>query len=155
MKLPAANNGMAHMTWICVPSEACLCQLQCLHCLLVLHLLCLNWYFSRTVCYYDIECMFSYGRRVLSLNSLGARRGLVVNFSDLQELLNGCSQLEVGYNLQMVRFHSLITSVPTDWHSHLVSLLHESRKACWSTPSVYNCPINKLKSTDIESLWYT
>jgi len=62
---------------------------------------------------------------VLSLNSLGARRGLVVNFSDLQELLNGCSQLEVGYNLQMVRFHSLITSVPTDWHSHLVSLLHE------------------------------
>jgi hypothetical protein len=92
---------------------------------------------------------------VLSLSSLGARRGLVVNFSDLQELLNGCSQLEVGYNLQMVRFHSLITSVPTDWHSHLVSLLHESRKACWSTPSVYNCPINKLKSTDIESLWYT
>jgi len=33
---------------------------------------------------------------VLSLNSLGERRGLVVNFSDLQELLNGCSQLEVG-----------------------------------------------------------
>ncbi|TVU48468.1 hypothetical protein EJB05_08106, partial [Eragrostis curvula] len=32
--------------------------------------------------------------RVLSLNSLGERRGLVVNFSDLQELLNGCSQLE-------------------------------------------------------------
>jgi len=31
---------------------------------------------------------------VLSLNSLGERRGLVVNFSDLQELLNGCSQLE-------------------------------------------------------------
>jgi len=92
---------------------------------------------------------------VLSLNSLGARRGLVVNFSDLQELLNGCSQLEVGYNIRMFRFHSLITSVPTDWHSHLVSLLHESRKACWSTPSVYNCPINELKSTDIESLWYT
>ncbi|KAJ1298915.1 hypothetical protein BS78_01G490300 [Paspalum vaginatum] len=32
--------------------------------------------------------------RVLSLNSLGARRGLVVNFSDLRELLSGCSQLE-------------------------------------------------------------
>lgn len=36
---------------------------------------------------------------MLSLNSLGARRGLVVNFSDLQELLNGCSQLEVGKQL--------------------------------------------------------
>ena len=59
---------------------------------------------------------------MLSLNSLGARRGLVVNFSDLQELLNGCSQLEVGYNLQM--------GLAADWHSHLVSLLHESRKAC-------------------------
>lgn len=45
---------------------------------------------------------------MLSLNSLGARRGLVVNFSDLQELLNGCSQLEVGYSFQMVRFHSLV-----------------------------------------------
>ncbi|CAN6290760.1 unnamed protein product [Urochloa humidicola] len=32
--------------------------------------------------------------RVLSLNSLGEHRGLVVTFSDLQELLNGCSQLE-------------------------------------------------------------
>ncbi|KAL6648843.1 hypothetical protein ACP70R_013067 [Stipagrostis hirtigluma subsp. patula] len=32
--------------------------------------------------------------RVLSLNSLGERRGLVVDFSDLQELLSGCSQLE-------------------------------------------------------------
>lgn len=58
-----------------------------------------DYYFSRTVCCYDIECTFSYGRRVLSLNSLGARRGLVVNFSDLQELLNGCSQLEVGKQL--------------------------------------------------------
>ncbi|GJN09169.1 hypothetical protein PR202_ga27151 [Eleusine coracana subsp. coracana] len=33
---------------------------------------------------------------VLSLDTLGERRGLVVNFSDLQELLNGCSQLECG-----------------------------------------------------------
>ena len=33
---------------------------------------------------------------MLSLNSLGERRGLVVNLSDIQELLNGCSQLEVG-----------------------------------------------------------
>ncbi|KAL6907409.1 hypothetical protein ACP4OV_002448 [Aristida adscensionis] len=32
--------------------------------------------------------------RVLSLNSLGERRGLVVDFADLQELLSGCSQLE-------------------------------------------------------------
>ncbi|KAL5217013.1 hypothetical protein ABZP36_017697 [Zizania latifolia] len=32
--------------------------------------------------------------RVLSLHSLAERRGLPISFSDLQELLNGCSQLE-------------------------------------------------------------
>ncbi|KAM0927306.1 hypothetical protein ACQ4PT_002958 [Festuca glaucescens] len=32
--------------------------------------------------------------RVLSLNSLGERRGLAMRFSDLQALLNGCSNLE-------------------------------------------------------------
>lgn len=33
---------------------------------------------------------------MLSLNSLAERRGLPISFSDLEELLNGCSQLEVG-----------------------------------------------------------
>ncbi|BAF10801.1 F-box/LRR-repeat protein 10 [Oryza sativa Japonica Group] len=32
--------------------------------------------------------------RVLSLNALAERRGLPISFSDLQQLLNGCSQLE-------------------------------------------------------------
>jgi hypothetical protein len=42
-----------------------------------------------------LNFIFPFGCRVLSLDSLGERRGLVLNFSDLQKLLNGCSQLEV------------------------------------------------------------
>jgi hypothetical protein len=48
---------------------------------------------------------------VLSLDSLGERRGLVLNILDLQKLLVGCSQLGVGHSICLLAMELIISII--------------------------------------------
>jgi hypothetical protein len=72
---------------------------------------------------------------VLSLNSLGERRGLAMRFSDLRALLDGCSNLEVRRD----RFH--LTHQFENWSlqssSRLIEDTVQTQSVAFSSELVY------------------
>jgi hypothetical protein len=72
--------------------------------------------FCRVVCTlrcygFEIHIPCAFDCRVLSLDSLGERRGLVLNILDLKKLLGGCSQLEVGHSICLLAMELIISIV--------------------------------------------